>query len=193
MYNNNSFVSQWMNSINNVLIECGQNEIWLIQGQGINPKWLKLFVKQTLTDQFINTWTAEISVSDKCTLYKTYKTKFGIEGYLLNVNENVYKSLVKYRTLNSKLPIEIGRYDGTERYQRLCKVCNLNVIGDEYHYIFECTNQDIREMRNRCLNVYYTKRPSMHKFVELMLSTSKNKMDAISLSKFVVKIMNVVK
>ena len=36
------------------------------------------------------------------------------------------------------LEIEIGRYTGTKRELRLCKVCNLNCVEDEYHFLFSC-------------------------------------------------------
>ena len=43
-----------------------------------------------------------------------------------------------FRTLNHKLPIELGRFLGVERDDRNCELCRLNTLGDEYHYIFVC-------------------------------------------------------
>ena len=46
--------------------------------------------------------------------------------------------LFKLRTRNHKLPIECGRWQGIERNRRLCKLCQKQEIGDEFHYILEC-------------------------------------------------------
>ena len=192
MYNTDVFKSMWLDKIRSIAIECGQHQIWLTQGHGVTAEWMKMFIKQSLKDQFVNEWYNEVSQSDKCILYKTYKSNFGIEKYLLNTPENIYKPLVQYRTLNSKLPIEIGRYQNVDRHDRHCKLCNLNTIGDEYHYILECTNLEITTARKRYLSSYFRVKPSMYKFVDLMMSTSTNVPLAVKVSKLVALIMKVV-
>ena len=37
------------------------------------------------------------------------------------------------------LPIETGRWQNLDREKRYCNLCNCSKLGDEYHYIFECT------------------------------------------------------
>lgn len=37
------------------------------------------------------------------------------------------------------MPIEWGRFVGTVRDDRICELCFLDKIGDEYHYMLECT------------------------------------------------------
>ena len=37
------------------------------------------------------------------------------------------------------MPIEQGRFWGVDRDDRICDIYNLNNIGDEFHYLFECT------------------------------------------------------
>jgi hypothetical protein len=37
------------------------------------------------------------------------------------------------------LPIEQGRFWSVDCDDRICDICNLNNIGDEFHYLFECT------------------------------------------------------
>ena len=44
-----------------------------------------------------------------------------------------------FRCLNHRLPIERGRFWGIERDDRICDICNKNQLGDEYHYLFNCT------------------------------------------------------
>ncbi len=36
------------------------------------------------------------------------------------------------------LEIETGRYSGIPANERFCKVCNLPVVEDEYHFLYSC-------------------------------------------------------
>ena len=80
-------------------------------------------------------------------------TKFELEEYL-NVLE--YKNAVllcRFRTCNTKLPIETGRWLNITRHDRVCILCNNRNIGDEYHYLFEC--QFFAQKRKECLPKYF--------------------------------------
>ena len=46
---------------------------------------------------------------------------------------------IKIRTCNHRLPIETGRWSNIDRNLRMCTMCDRKSIGDEYHYIMECT------------------------------------------------------
>ena len=37
------------------------------------------------------------------------------------------------------MPIEWSRFVGTSRDDRICELCFRDKIGDEYHYLLECT------------------------------------------------------
>ena len=58
----------------------------------------------------------------------------------------VHSNLPRYqRSLLAKLscgilPLEIetGRYSGIPANERFCKVCNLTVVEDEYHFLYSC-------------------------------------------------------
>jgi hypothetical protein len=47
-------------------------------------------------------------------------------------------TLCKFRTTNHKLPIEHGRWNNIPHENRKCNLCNLEEIGDEFHYISNC-------------------------------------------------------
>jgi superfamily II helicase len=51
-------------------------------------------------------------------------------------NKNVVE-LCRFRTANNKLPIEIGRWNNTNRNKRMCTHCNKNELDDEFHYILD--------------------------------------------------------
>jgi hypothetical protein len=54
-----------------------------------------------------------------------------------------------------KLPVESGRYTKTPYEDQVCTLCQSNEIGDEFHYLLSCSNQNISETRNIFLNELY--------------------------------------
>ena len=48
----------------------------------------------------------------------------------------------KFMSSNHKLRIEIGRHNSTPREERLCQLCEMNVVEDENHFIRECPTYD---------------------------------------------------
>ena len=112
--------------------------------------------------------------SSKCALYSNIKTVFKLEPYLYKLPKTVwqYTYIVKFRCSNHKLEIERGRYIGLERDLRYCKKCTLDMMGDEYHTFFECSNQDIVNLRKRFIPAYYQRNRSMYNFVKLLHEVS---------------------
>ena len=74
--------------------------------------------------------------------YRIFQQNFGFENYLNILPDDLSKAFCHFRSLNHKMPIEWGRYLGTERVERICEVYSLHKIGDEFHYILECTYFD---------------------------------------------------
>ena len=128
---------KWIKFTENIFHECGFSYIW--DGQNFpHEDWLKAVIKRRLMDQFIQNWFSKIIDSPKAINYRIFKTKFEFEEYL-NVLE--YKNAVllcRFRTCNTKLPIETGRWLNIPRHDRVYILCNNRHIGDEYHYLLEC-------------------------------------------------------
>ena len=73
--------------------------------------------------------------------------------YLDNIAERKYKiSLSKFRLSSHNLEIETGCYFGTNRSERICKHCHMNVVGDEYHFLLTCPA--FRDLRIKYLKPY---------------------------------------
>ena len=66
-----------------------------------------------------------------------------------------------------------------------CTLCNLNLLGDEYHYILECTY--FTEKRKLYLPKYYLKHVNVFKFQKLM--STKNTKQLVQLGRFVSDIL----
>ena len=69
---------------------------------------------------------------------------------------------------NHRLPIEIGRYKNIPRKDRLCKLCSMGVLGDEFHFLFEC--EKFASMRKKYLPEAYLQHCSVFKFRKLFQS-----------------------
>jgi hypothetical protein len=57
-------------------------------------------------------------------------------------NFELRRSFTKLRTSSHRLQIELGRYQGVSRHNRMCTKCSSNVIEDELHFLFECSKYD---------------------------------------------------
>ena len=63
----------------------------------------------------------------------------------------------KFRVIDHSLEIESGRYENITREERICTNCNLNEIGDEYHFFLKCTAN--HSLRNNSFNKIILNQP----------------------------------
>ena len=50
----------------------------------------------------------------------------------------MYKPCIcEMRISAHNLNIETGRFYNLDRHERMCSMCNLNVVEDEYHFILQ--------------------------------------------------------
>ena len=90
-------------------------------------------------DDFVNNRKELIFNSSKCLNYRTYKTEFGFEKYLVTLPYDLAHVLCKFRCGSHILPIACGRVFGIDRDERLCELCDHSELGDEFHYRCNCT------------------------------------------------------
>ena len=120
----------------------------------------------------------KIVINHAITLF--FKPTFGLEKYLVNLPFCYRVALTKIRTANHKLPIEKGRYRNIPREERKCTLCNLDKVGDEFHFILECPM--LNELRLKYIPQFYFRRPNFYKYSQLLSIQSKNKL--LNLGKF---------
>ena len=65
-----------------------------------------------------------------------------------------FELVTKFRTSKLTLAIKRGRYSNIERHLQYCDLCNTNIIGDEFHVLLECKNNDVSQYRTRFLRQY---------------------------------------
>ena len=119
-----------------------------------------------MKDQFIQNWNSTVFDSSKALNYRIFKTKFEFEEYFNILNSTDAKKFCRFRTTNHHLPVETGRWNNIEIKDRICNLCNSNKIGDEFHYILECTA--LSDKRKELLPKYYLKAQNTVKFNQIM-------------------------
>ena len=94
-------------------------------------------------------------------------------------------ALCKFKCANHKLPIVTGRYEGLPVDERICTLCDIPDVGDEFHYLFKCNY--FNDLRTRCLNTQYYIHPNMEKTKQLF--NVSNKTELLNLAKFIYQIV----
>ena len=184
MHDKNVYTSKWMSYVKSILDTCGLSNIWS-QYENVNVKWLKLKVKQTLQDHFIQEWHESMQTNRKAINYRLFKTEFKFENYLVKVPDRLRITLCNFRVGSSKLPVERGRYQNIERERRYCNICNCNKLGDEFHLLLECNGQNMNDLRKKYLPKFCQSGANVVKFESLLNSQSVVKLT--QLAKFLVE------
>lgn len=105
----------------------------------------------------------------KLCLYSSVKPVFSLENYLLHIKDSTRRRAVTQLRLSChKLPIEIGRYSGLNREDRLCIFCG-HCIGDEKHCLMDCFHPKLTRIRNEFLEAIFAIYPVMKNFSRLCL------------------------
>ena len=140
MHVGNIYSSEWIRKIKKILIDCNMSEYWVDHNRVRDTSYsrFKHIYKDKLTKMFNLKWTNDTQVSSKCSLYRNFKTELVMEKYLLVLPKPLKYALIRFRTSNHRLPIEVGRYHNIERKDRVYTLCSSNDIGDEYHYLAIC-------------------------------------------------------
>ena len=66
-----------------------------------------------------------------------------------------------------KIPLELGRWLNILTDEIICHLCHSS-IGNEFHYLFQCQHQQIRDLRNKYIANYYVINPNMYKLKGLL-------------------------
>ena len=143
---------------------------YILQNFDENFNYLSL-LKRRVRDQYIQLWNISINNTPKLDLYCQYKTTFCYETYLDSVkNDSLRKHVSRFRLSSHSLEIEVGRFNGTPRANRICKLCNQQVIESEFHFLLSCPLY--RNIRNKY--VRFTSWPTLRKFISLMSCEKKS-------------------
>ena len=102
-----------------------------------------------------------------CVNYRIFKHSLCLERYLIDLIKRDRTILSRFRCGNHYLPIVASRYSNTTREMRLC---NLQSLGDEFHYLFVCPT--FRSDRILFIDKYFIERPNTQKMDQLFNSNN---------------------
>jgi hypothetical protein len=160
----NAFHSGWLSKVRDILNQCGFGFIWL-DDMIINTKVLKQIMELHNTDINRQTWLSEVFNNSCCFNYRIFKTDLFFEKYLIQLNYSDRLALCRFRCGNVRLPSNCSRFGREEIIDTTCNLCNLDVIGDEFHYLFIC--EAFEHERARYLKNYYLINPNTIKMSNL--------------------------
>ena len=175
LYKDKSLKFDWLAFIEKIINDCGEGIVFREQ-LNLDTKWLKIVflprIKSILQDQYIQKWQLEVENCSKCFYYQHFNFKPCLQNYLRKMPADIWTPIVKLKTANHRLPIELYSWDllFKERNERLCTICDLKEVGDEYHYVMICPI--FREAREEFFTKYFRTKPSVFKYIELINSTN---------------------
>ena len=160
---NNS--NSWFSFLKRILNFLGIEHILYtsdIQEINLQVKSLKRVLHQRAVANWQNLYEKTNSLQrTKLDLFCKAKTEFGMSSYLsspLSFKER--RALTKFRTSSHNLPIETDRYEGIDdRNHRLCPLCN-EAVGDEAHYLTECSFDPFVTLRLPMVSLVCNKYPN---------------------------------
>ena len=164
--------------IKNILSDSGLVHKWLNQANAhLN---ISKSVNLKLTEIHSISWKTDDFDSSKCLNYRSFKPDFGFENYFNVLPDDLSKAFCHFRSLNHKMPIEWGRYLGTQRDDSIYELCRMHKIGNEFHYMLECTYFD--DTKNVYLPRSLTSRHNVNVFHDIM--NSRNTQTFFKVAKF---------
>ena len=117
------------------------------------------YVKRRFKEAFILYWAEQfqpVENTGKLRTFRKIKKHFECEKYLNEISNFKYRQAVtKLRISAHKLTVETGRYNNVPYNDRLCRLCELNEVGDEHHFLMSCTNMKFIDLRTKFIDNLY--------------------------------------
>ena len=173
LYRQGEHESLYLKYVRNTLIDIGLPYLWdLHDFTHVNTLQFKNFVKRQTQDLFLLEWHNAITESSMYDNYRIIKQTIGQERCLSILPYNCIISLIRFRTTNNSLPVNVHRYYNIRRDERICDKCLSNDTADEFHYLFVCPY--FERVREKCIPCIYLTRPNYHKYNSLLNSHDKS-------------------
>ena len=99
----------WASLVSDLFMSLGFNNVWLQQGVGDFNGFMSV-LKQRLTDNFVQNWSARLENSSRALFYRSFAS-FRFQPYLEFINiQKFSQSFSKLRMSSHRLEIEAGRW-----------------------------------------------------------------------------------
>ena len=158
----------WAYSAKHILQDIGLTELF----QSISPCDID-YAKSMLTSADNDDWDIKRYGSDKLRYYNLYKIDKLKADYLrMNISKYQRSLYAQFRCGILPLEIEVGRYRNLELSERLCKLCDMQLVEDEIHFLIDCpVYSDERKHlfdEKNISNSSFSEMDSLDKFVYFM-------------------------
>jgi hypothetical protein len=158
----------WSEDVKNILGSINMLDKFYAESP-IDLKAAEIILKNNLSIQ----WKTDILTKPKLRTYIEFKDCFETDNYVKFCKNRLQRSLIaQLRFSILPLNIEIGRFRQIALEDRLCTVCDGNVIEDEFHFICQCPlyNSCRLDMYQDIINKYsnFSNLPDKEKFIYLM-------------------------
>ena len=128
----------WATHVRKLLYMHGFGYVWFYENVGDEVLFFKQ-LKQRLIDCSVQDWSSKLNDSEKAQHYRYIMPTFGLANYLkFDIPLKFRISLSKLRCSVHDLMVETGRHNEMNYETRICKLCSLSKVEDEFHFIMEC-------------------------------------------------------
>ena len=153
--------TSWVSLLRDSLGGLGLMQAWLQQNVG-NVDLFLSWVKQRLSDTFIQNWNSRLNDSPRALFYRNFNN-FGYKNYLDIVRTEKFRfALSRLRLSSHRLEVETGRWakpNAIPFENKRCTTCH--ILEDEYHILLEFSRYT--NLRNMIIPRYFRIRPNMFK------------------------------
>ena len=128
----------WGSKVKGLLFSYGFGEVWMCQEVGDENAFLSRF-KQRVSDISYQDWHSKVNSYGPLRTYKSFKWDLKIEWYAtIDLSRKVLNTIARLRGGLLRIAINEGRWNRIPLEDRLCTICNLGEIENEFHIIFLC-------------------------------------------------------
>ena len=143
--------NNWTTFVKNNLDNLGFSYVWLDQGVEDLDHFLNVLLRK-IKDCHVQDYDALVRTMPRLKLLQYLQIDpCNLSQYLrMPLSPFIRKQLARIRLSSHNLVIETGRWrkpSPIPRDERLCTTCNLGVIDDEVHFIYECDHPEIESLR----------------------------------------------
>ena len=138
-----------------------------------------VFCTERMFEIFNKECQEDIRKKPKLRTYKLFKKDCNVAEYIKScLNKSERSLLAKFRCGILQLRIETGRFDQTKVEDRICELCDDDLIEDEFHFLMKCRlYDDLRDVlfakaKLKCEN--FCNMTGEEKFVYLMSNCNFN-------------------
>ena len=129
-------------------------------------------------------WNVRRTSKPKLRYYNMFKSDLEIEDYLFFKVPKMLRSLLaQFRAGILPLSIEVGRYRNIPLEERLCTLCDDNVVEDEIHFLCSCKlykeARDVLFVQAAMMCDDFCRMDVLDKFVYMMSNMQKEVMSFI--------------